>query len=81
MNIIVDGMGGDKGTKEIVKGCVEAVNQLGINIIIVGKKDIIEEELIKYEFPKEAIDIINATETIFNDEEPSLAIRRKRTLQ
>ena len=78
MNIIVDGMGGDKGTKEIVKGCVEAVNQLGINIIIVGKKDIIEEELIKYEFPKEAIDIINATETIFNHEEPSLAIRRKK---
>ena len=52
MNIIVDAMGGDKGTGEIVKGCVEAVNQLGVNIIIVGKRDIIEEELIKYEFSK-----------------------------
>lgn len=78
MNIIVDAMGGDKGTGEIVKGCVEAVNQLGVNIIIVGKRDIIEEELIKYEFPKGAIDIINATEIISNHEEPSLAIRRKK---
>ena len=78
MNIIVDAMGGDKGTGEIVKGCVEAVNQLGVNIIIVGKRDIIEEELIKYEFSKGAIDIINATEIISNHEEPSLAIRRKK---
>ena len=78
MNIIVDGMGGDKGTGEIVKGCVEAVNQLDINIIIVGKGDIIEEELIKYEFPKGAIDIITANEIISNHEEPTLAIRRKK---
>ena len=52
MKIIVDGMGGDKGPKEIVKGCIEAVKELGLNIIIVGSKDIIEKELIKYELSK-----------------------------
>ncbi|MCF6466410.1 phosphate acyltransferase PlsX [Clostridium sp. Cult2] len=78
MKIIVDGMGGDNSPDEIVKGCVEAVNELNVNIIIVGKKEIIEGELSKYQFPQETIDIINATEVISNDEEPVLAIRRKK---
>lgn len=78
MNIIVDGMGGDKGPREIVKGCVDAVNQLNIGIIIVGREEIIKEELSKYSFPEGTIDIMNATEVISNDEEPVLAIRRKK---
>ncbi len=78
MKIIVDGMGGDKGPEEVVKGCIEAVNELDVNIIIVGKKDIIEDELIKYKFSKDTIDIIDASEVISNDEEPTIAIRRKK---
>ena len=78
MNIIVDGMGGDNAPKEIVKGCVDAVNQLDVKIIIVGKEDIIGEELNKYEYPRKSIDILNATQIISNSEEPSFAIRRKK---
>ena len=78
MKIIVDGMGGDNSPKEIVKGCVDAVKELDLNLIIVGVKEIIEKELTKYEFPQENIDIINATEVITNDDEPVLAIRRKK---
>ena len=78
MKIIVDGMGGDKGIKDIVKGCIDAVNELGANIIIVGQEDIIDKELNKHEYPKDMIEIINSTEVITNDEEPALAIRRKK---
>ncbi len=78
MKIIVDGMGGDKGIKDIVKGCIDAVNELGVNIIIVGQEDIIDKELNKHEYPKDMIEIINSTEVITNDEEPALAIRRKK---
>ena len=78
MKIIVDGMGGDKGPEEIVKGCVDAVKELGVNILIVGQEDIIGEELSKYNMPKDTIEIINATEIITNEEEPVLAIRRKK---
>lgn len=78
MRIIVDGMGGDKGAKEVVKGCVEAVKELDVNIIIVGKQETIKKELDKYEFSRNKIEIINATEIISNDEEPVLAIRRKK---
>ncbi|HHV39577.1 MAG TPA: phosphate acyltransferase PlsX [Tepidimicrobium sp.] len=78
MNIIVDGMGGDKGPKEVVKGCIDAIEELDVGIIIAGKRDIIEGELLKYSFPKDQISIIDADEVISNDEEPTLAIRRKK---
>lgn len=78
MKIVVDGMGGDKGPKEIVKGCVEAVNELGVHIIIVGKEETIAEELKKHKFNQGTIEIINASETISNEEEPVIAIRKKK---
>lgn len=78
MKIIVDGMGGDRGPEEIVKGCIDAINEFGINIVIVGKKEIIEAELIKYKFSEDLIDIIEANEVISNEEEPTIAIRRKK---
>lgn len=78
MKIIVDGMGGDKGHKEVVKGSVDAVKELGVEIIIVGKEDAIEEELKKYDYPNNTIEILNANDVITNDDEPALAIRRKR---
>ncbi|NLY67003.1 MAG: phosphate acyltransferase PlsX [Tissierellia bacterium] len=78
MKIIVDGMGGDKGHKEVVKGSVDAVKELGVEIIIVGKEDAIEEELKKYDYPNNTIEILNANDVITNDDEPALAIRRKK---
>ncbi|HHV46207.1 MAG TPA: phosphate acyltransferase PlsX [Tissierellia bacterium] len=78
MRIIIDGMGGDKGYKEVVKGSVDAVKELGVEILIVGKEDIIEEELKKYDYPQGAIEIMNANDVITNDDEPALAVRRKK---
>mgnify|MGYP000211960648 FL=1 len=78
MKIIIDGMGGDKGYKEVVKGSIDAVKDLGVEIIIVGKEDIIQEELKKYDYPQESIEIINANDVITNEDEPALAIRRKK---
>lgn len=78
MKIIVDGMGGDKGYKEVVKGCVDATKELGINILIVGQEAKLVDELSKYEYPHDKIEVINAEEVISNDEEPALAIRRKK---
>ncbi|QQY80764.1 phosphate:acyl-[acyl carrier protein] acyltransferase [Keratinibaculum paraultunense] len=78
MRIIVDSIGGDKGPGEIIKGCVEAVNELDINITIVGKEDEIKEELSGYNFSKDSIDILNAKDMITNEDDPALAIRRKK---
>lgn len=78
MKIIVDGMGGDNSPVEIVKGSVDAVMEYGIDIIIVGNQDRITEELSKYNYPKEKIEIMNSSQIINNDEDPALAIRRKK---
>ena len=78
MKIIIDAMGGDQGPVEVVKGVIDAINEYGINVIIVGKEDIIENELKRYDYPKDRVEIINAQDTITNDDDPALAIRRKK---
>ncbi|WP_409227448.1 phosphate acyltransferase PlsX [Gudongella sp. SC589] len=78
MRIIVDGMGGDNAPEAIVKGAVEAVNEYGIDILIAGGEDVIKEELEKHSYPAEKIQILDAPEIITNDDNPTLAIRRKK---
>ena len=49
--VAVDAMGGDNAPVEIVKGAVEAVlASEQVVIKLVGKEDIVKEELAKYEF-------------------------------
>ena len=78
MRIIVDGMGGDNAPAAIVKGAVEAVNELGIDILITGNQDLIQEQLGKHSYPAEKIQILDAPEIISNEDNPTLAIRRKK---
>ena len=78
MRIIVDGMGGDNAPVEIVKGCVNASNNLGVNILLVGDSSKIEEELAKYEYTKGKIEILHSSDVITNHDDPTLAIRRKK---
>lgn len=78
VKIAVDAMGGDNAPFEIVKGAVDAVNEFGSNIILVGPQETVEKELAKYTFDKSKITIKNATEVISTDESPTNAIRRKK---
>lgn len=78
MKIVVDGMGGDNAPVEIVKGTIDAVNEFNIDAIIVGKEDIIYRELEKYNYPKDRVEVLNAEDIITNEEDPALAIRRKK---
>lgn len=78
MNIIVDGMGGDNAPFEIVKGAIDALKEYNINLIIVGKEDLIRLELDKYDYPADKVEILNADDVITNDDDPALAIRRKK---
>ncbi len=77
MNIFLDAMGGDHAPLELVKGAVDAVNEYGVSLILVGKTSLLEAELLKYTFAKEKIEIIHAQTLIKNTEDPALAIRQK----
>lgn len=76
--VAVDAMGGDNAPFEIVKGCIEAVNEYDVKIILVGQQEIIESELKKYKYDESKIEIVNATEVIGTEESPTTAIRRKK---
>ncbi|CAK7020853.1 phosphate acyltransferase PlsX [Tissierella carlieri] len=78
MKIIIDAMGGDNGPIEVIKGTVDAVNEYGVNVILVGKEDIIENELKKYDYPKDKVEILGASDIITNDDDPAIVIRRKK---
>ena len=77
--VALDAMGGDNAPVEIIKGAVDAVNKRrDIQVLIVGKEDIIKEELAKYTYDKGQIEIKGASEVIETAEPPVMAIRRKK---
>ena len=76
MKIIVDAMGGDNAPGEIVKGAVRAQRELGVEIVLVGRKEDVEACL-KAENATD-IPVIDAREVITMEDEPSTATRRKK---
>lgn len=78
MKIIIDAMGGDFAPAAPVEAAVKAVKELGVEIILVGKTDVVEKELSKYNYPNDKITIAHAGEVISNHEEPAKAVRSKK---
>lgn len=77
--IALDAMGGDYAPEQTVKGAVEAVNSSDeIRVILVGKQDMITKELEKYEYAKEDIEVVHASEIIDMGDVPTVAIKDKK---
>ena len=72
-------MGGDYAPAEPVKGAVDAVNaRADIQVLLVGQEDVVREELAKYTYPGDQIQVVHAEEVIETAEPPVNAIRRKK---
>lgn len=79
IRVAVDAMGGDNAPAEIVKGAVDAAAMRNdIKILLVGQEDAVREELNKYSWSKEQIEVVNADEVIETAEPPVQAIRKKK---
>ncbi|MEE1224267.1 MAG: phosphate acyltransferase PlsX [Clostridia bacterium] len=78
MKIIIDAMGGDHAPQVPVEASVKAVKELGVDVVLVGKEEVIKEELSKYEYPQSKVEIVHADEVITNYEEPAKAVRSKK---
>lgn len=79
VNVAVDAMGGDNAPAEIVKGAVEAVNaDSRVKVFLVGRPAPVEEELKKYTYSKEQVEVVPAEEVIEMAEAPVMAIRKKK---
>lgn len=77
--VALDAMGGDNAPGAMIQGAVDAVGKRNdIKIFLVGQEAVINEELSKYEYPREQIEVVNATEIIETAEPPVMAIRKKK---
>lgn len=77
--VAVDAMGGDNAPAEIVKGAVDAINQRDkIKVFLVGNQEIVGQELSKYSYNKEQLELVHASEVIETCEPPVIAIRKKK---
>lgn len=79
MKILVDTMGADKGSYEIVKGAVEAKKLKKIDkMVLAGDEEEIKKILSQLAVDDKDIEILHCSELIENSDEPALAIRRKK---
>lgn len=79
IRIVVDAMGGDDAPQVPVQGAIEAMQEKeNIIISLVGKEDVIQTELAKYQYDENRIHIVPAEEVIGFDEPPVMAVRKKK---
>lgn len=79
IKVAVDAMGGDYAPAEAVKGAVAAIlEKENVEVLLVGKQEVLEKELESCTYPKERIRIVPASEVIETGEPPVAAIRGKK---
>lgn len=77
--VALDAMGGDNAPSQMVKGAVDAAGKnTNVKVKLVGVQDILEKELSQYEYNKEQIEVVHASEVIETGEPPVEAIRKKK---
>jgi glycerol-3-phosphate acyltransferase PlsX len=76
MKIALDAAGGDYAPHEVVKGAVKAVQEFGVEIVLVGRKNVIKK-LSEKALSKTGITIVDAKQVIDFNEHPIKAIQKK----
>ena len=77
IRIAVDAMGGDNAPGEMVAGAVQAVQQGGVQVMLVGDEEAVKAELAKYDTSKLPIGTVPSEGVISEGEHPARALRQK----
>ncbi len=78
MKIVLDAMGGDNAPAVEVEGAIQAVEEYGHDLILVGDEGRIKKELEKHGFSSDKIALKHASEVIEMHDPAALSVRRKR---
>ena len=79
VKVALDAMGGDNAPSEIVKGAIDAITEnKEVKVYLVGKEALVKDELSKYKYNAEQVEVVDATEVIEMAEPPVMAIRKKK---
>lgn len=78
MTIAVDAMGGDHAPRSNVEGAVAAADELGLEVLLVGRTRELEAELARAGYRGSRIGVVEADEVVKFDEPSITPIRKKR---
>jgi len=77
MRIVVDAMGGDHAPGVVVDGAVQAARDFGVEIILVGKEEVVKAQLARHNTAGMSIRIVHASEVV-EMHEHTMAIKEKK---
>ncbi|HMY69127.1 MAG TPA: phosphate acyltransferase PlsX [Leptospiraceae bacterium] len=77
MWVAVDTMSGDLGPIPLVEGSIDAINEFGYSVVLVGQEEILGELILRYEFDSSKLKIVHASEVIDMNDSPSIAVKAK----
>lgn len=78
MKIIVDAFGGDNAPLEIIKGCVDAVKEFKVEIILTGNESIIKQVAQENLLPLDNIEIADCSEVITMEDTADSVLKSKK---
>ncbi len=78
MKIIVDAFGGDNAPLEIIKGCVDAVNEFGVEIILTGNEKTIRTVAMENNLSLDKIEIENCEQVITMEDSADSVLKSKK---
>jgi len=79
MKIAIDVMGTDFGPGEIIKGALQAADEYGCQVVLVGQEAVVKEELAKQGRADSKLVVIqNATEVIEMSDHPGVSVKKKK---
>ena len=78
MAIAVDAMGGDSSLIVQIEAALQAISELGTDVVLVGAEDQIKEVLKQHSFDQNKLRIVNSTETVEMNDSPATALRQKK---
>jgi glycerol-3-phosphate acyltransferase PlsX len=79
LTIAVDAMGGDHAPKAEVEGAIRAARDLGVKVVLVGQRDVVQRELeVQNGHHHLPIEVVHASERVTMEDSAAKAFRTKR---
>ena len=78
VKILVDAMGSEHHPQPDVEGAVQAAREYGVEIVLVGNKDVVEPELAKHNVSGLHLSMVHASQVIEMNEHPAAAVKAKK---
>ena len=76
--VALDGVGGDHAPEATVQGALQAVEELGIPVCLVGPVRVLRRELGRFRRLPSGLELVDAPDVVAMDDPPVAVLRRKR---